>query len=442
MTSEGEKAKCPVLTGFVNEIHFYDGVFSTYCKSQEIAQAKRTKRLIVLEMEKACEITDHLQLLRRQNLAAELNLDYVGEIYEERYAFGQAKGKYSEPVYSIVDTESRRIIHQFPPEFRGSKPIINGKTWIAKSTGGYEDSDGSYAQSWSYTLVDMMGEPVLKSDFSHVEQSEACERVTYLAFGRLLGEQGVEQYGYHYLDADGVPMHTGYSNATPFSHGYTLREVRNGGLIFLDDEYGKVVSTFDIGKIDRIEYSALGFNSKLAMIMNVTRNELSIYDFSGKKVKRTARIKNFAQENLSPRKSVSDEGLFFATVFRGENYETYFFDKFGHKKLGPFDMAHDFHEGVALIHNWGRYYFINSAGKEVLSLISAIDAGDYHNGIALVKYNKFSRFIDWTGHILFDRSFKEAAEFKEGVALVTELNGLKHYIDQKGKAVFEKGAEI
>ena len=122
----------------------------------------------------------------------------------------------------------------------------------------------------------------------------------------------------------------------------------------------------------------------------------------------------------------------------GEIY--YFINELGQKILPAewyFQDAAPFSDGLAAVKQRGRWYYINSSGKEPAGLKGKrfVEApGPFINGIARIFENESRQFyIDKQGNRLFGTDFQEASDFnKDGYAVVKNDNTWQ-LIDRKGR---------
>lgn len=102
------------------------------------------------------------------------------------------------------------------------------------------------------------------------------------------------------------------------------------------------------------------------------------------------------------------------------------------KIAAKFDDAGDFHEGLAVVRNGGRWGYISSDGSLAVPL-SFHRAHNFSHGLAAVKIGRFWGFIDKQGSLVVKPQFLTADDFRSnGTAMVSNLKkfGL---IDRKGK---------
>ena len=112
-----------------------------------------------------------------------------------------------------------------------------------------------------------------------------------------------------------------------------------------------------------------------------------------------------------------------------------FIDKNGRFTRTKFDSISDFSEGLACfcVENHTRCGYINKNLKVVIDPIFE-NAGDFHNGRAVVRCDGKVGYIDITGQLIIPCQFDHAAPFNEGLAAV-EINKQYGYIDLMGNMV-------
>ena len=104
-------------------------------------------------------------------------------------------------------------------------------------------------------------------------------------------------------------------------------------------------------------------------------------------------------------------------------------------KYNTYTRIQDFSEGLAEVRRNYKTGFIDKTGKEVIECKYS-SAHDFHEGLAAVELNGKWGFIDKTGKVVIDFKYDSAYIFSEGLAAV-ELNGKYGFIDKTGKVVIE-----
>ncbi|MDR3230674.1 MAG: WG repeat-containing protein [Synergistaceae bacterium] len=96
-----------------------------------------------------------------------------------------------------------------------------------------------------------------------------------------------------------------------------------------------------------------------------------------------------------------------------------------------FDRASSFSEGLAAVQSYGRWGYIDPAGKYVIPP-SYEGAGNFSGGLAPVKRNGLWGFIDTQGRLLIGPRYLRAEAFSGNLAAV-EFRGRVGYIDRTGR---------
>jgi hypothetical protein len=123
-----------------------------------------------------------------------------------------------------------------------------------------------------------------------------------------------------------------------------------------------------------------------------------------------------------------------------ENGKAGFIDNTG-KLVIPlkFEYASDFSEGLALIKIDNKSGFINQSGKTVFFLPPIVDeAGEFADGLAAVEIGKKWGYIDTSGKVVIQPVYDQVHQFEDGLAHVSLRidSVLKDaYIDTKGNIV-------
>lgn len=111
-----------------------------------------------------------------------------------------------------------------------------------------------------------------------------------------------------------------------------------------------------------------------------------------------------------------------------------FIDKACKKVISfDFDLASDFHEGLAGVLKNSKWGFINRSGKTVIGYQYDF-AGDFHEGLASVCKNGKYGFINKDGKTVIGYQYDFADDFHDGLAEVCR-NGKWGLIDRHGKEV-------
>ncbi len=107
----------------------------------------------------------------------------------------------------------------------------------------------------------------------------------------------------------------------------------------------------------------------------------------------------------------------------------------GDSVIGLTDLCidSDFHEGLARVKSNGKYGFIDKSGKDVISCKYDIVC-NFSDGLARVNMRGKWGYVDKFGKELISCRYTKCSCFSEGLACV-ELNYQKGYIDKSGKEV-------
>lgn len=112
-----------------------------------------------------------------------------------------------------------------------------------------------------------------------------------------------------------------------------------------------------------------------------------------------------------------------------------FIDKKG-KEIIPFEYeyATNFNEEISYTIIQGKKYLINKENKRI-PLNNYSYVGSISEGLILVNKNGLIGYIDKNGNEVIKPQYKNAFNFKEGLAVVENNEGLYGYIDKTGKIV-------
>lgn len=86
---------------------------------------------------------------------------------------------------------------------------------------------------------------------------------------------------------------------------------------------------------------------------------------------------------------------------------------------------------------WG---YIDHKGEFVIPP-SFNGAGDFHEGLAVVKIDWARGYVNKEGEFVIAPCFEKAGDFSEGVAKVT-IDGKEHYIDKEGNIIDAPACEV
>ena len=103
-----------------------------------------------------------------------------------------------------------------------------------------------------------------------------------------------------------------------------------------------------------------------------------------------------------------------------------------------YDNIGSFQEGLASVKKDGKYGFINTRGKEVISC-KYDGVGDFHEGLAKVRIGDYRDgkygLINTQGEEVVPCKYDAAYDFSEGLAVV-KRNGKWGYVDKYGNSTF------
>ena len=110
----------------------------------------------------------------------------------------------------------------------------------------------------------------------------------------------------------------------------------------------------------------------------------------------------------------------------------YFINKQGKRVLGSYEGVSDFSEGLAAVKKGGKWGYINTSGKMVIS--PRFDyCGGFSGGLAVVKINKKYGYINKSGQEVIKPQFAQGDSFRDGLARVMTADDYSVcYIDTKG----------
>lgn len=128
------------------------------------------------------------------------------------------------------------------------------------------------------------------------------------------------------------------------------------------------------------------------------------------------------------------DGLLVATKDKKCGY----LDTKGNIKI-PFiyDLADDFKNGIAIVQKNNKCGTIDKKGNQLTDLLyDHIDKFDNdQSGLARVCRNKKWGFINKSGTEIIPCMYQNANIFREGLALLTKVNGTTGYLDNTGKII-------
>lgn len=141
------------------------------------------------------------------------------------------------------------------------------------------------------------------------------------------------------------------------------------------------------------------------------------------------------QEPILFRVALGTEESFY---FDYANHYTYgYIDTTGRYVINPqFDEAGDFHKGLALVKFGGKWGYIDTKGCYVINP-QFDDAEDFNEGLAAVELGDKWGYIDTTGRYVVNPQFDDADCFQEGLARVW-LDGKMKVINKKGAIIWQE----
>lgn len=170
-------------------------------------------------------------------------------------------------------------------------------------------------------------------------------------------------------------------------------------------------------------------------------------------------------------------GLACVSINSNENSELVYVDKLGKTVIKDISALGDtFHKGYARVMRNSRFLLIDTSGKEIKKIIptgiqsksmlrdgirlkfeeqiivikdnqytvlklpnNAVPNSNYSEGLCSVNYgpdNQFHDYVDANGKFVTNGQFKEASDFKDGLAIVRVASNKLGYIDKTGRFVF------
>ncbi|MBQ8360449.1 MAG: WG repeat-containing protein [Bacteroidaceae bacterium] len=127
----------------------------------------------------------------------------------------------------------------------------------------------------------------------------------------------------------------------------------------------------------------------------------------------------------------------FAFVY--DKYRAFQIDKTGSPHGIPsydYRDVYDFSNGLARVRKdyCGNYAYINKEGREMINIHCDGGCNDFKEGLAMVRINGKSGFIDKTGTIVIPCQFDWASSFEDGLACVA-INDRYGFVNKKGIVV-------
>ena len=221
-----------------------------------------------------------------------------------------------------------------------------------------------------------------------------------------------------------------YKSVKHFSEGFAAVEKGNQHFVYIDKR-GQVVLektsglvfnwNDDVFPIRKMEFSWAGsFHNGLARVE--CSGKKGLIDKSGK----FTRIKFDSFNEFS-------EGL---AVFSINNYTVCGYVDINLKVVikPQFINAGDFHNGRAVVYLGNKAGFIDTTGRVVIPC-QFDNASAFSEGVAAIEVNKKFGYVDMSGNVIVPHRFDSAMDFSEGLAAVQE-NGSWGFIDKTGNYAF------
>lgn len=134
------------------------------------------------------------------------------------------------------------------------------------------------------------------------------------------------------------------------------------------------------------------------------------------------------------------QGLAVATKSSRSKTVYVFVDRAGKEVLGPFDYAGDFSEGLAVVKVGDQFGYVDRKGN--FAIKPQFDwAGGFSEGLAIARIKKLPKlgYIDKTGNMVIPTQFNTVTAFSHGLA-IAELEHHWGYIDRAGRFVWGPAA--
>ncbi len=96
-----------------------------------------------------------------------------------------------------------------------------------------------------------------------------------------------------------------------------------------------------------------------------------------------------------------------------------------------FENAFSFHEGLAIVEENRKRFFVNKNGQDVFPMLFDDVDGHFNNGIAIVKLKGKFGAIDTSGNIVLPFIYSELGKFENGLAPMS-LDSIFGFVDRNG----------
>ena len=257
-----------------------------------------------------------------------------------------------------------------------------------------------------------------------------------------------------YIDKDGkevIPFI--YDGATSFSNGLALvsKNCRKPGCMYID-KAGKVVLSFDdyfsnYGLYSEEGLALIGKNGKWGLmdktgtiVTDCMYDKVEGYSEGYYQVMRNGKagfVDKKGKEAIPCKYDATlkfQDGVANVCIDWDENKWS-MIDTDGNILIQKCNDIGDFYEGVAVVRKNDRSGYVDKTGKEVIPLIYE-SAQCFSEGFAAVKKEGLWGYIDKNGNEAIPIIYEEAKDFSDGLARVKK-DGMWGYIDKNGKSTFD-----
>ena len=371
----------------------------------------------------------------------------------------------NERQFGVIDTKDKTII---PFEFSKIEAIQGTdfslyQTTILQDVYGFVSDRGKVLTDVEYTKV-----KPFKNNVATVQSGK------YYAFvdttGRFFADYSIQRtsgfteglaavrlnnkWGYINFEGDTV-IAPQFDNAGPFSNGLATVKV--------DKLYGYINPQGEFVIAPRYK-KAYDFIGDFAVVKGNVKNSFLINQKGHKIHRKIERLDNKAPYGLIKAKTkrgyvyLNEQGHFASKVYSklGHFHNGYARASIGYRKMGyidstghevkdvEFTITQDFHEGIALVRNNGKWQFIDTTFKAIANQGSGYwRAGNMSEGFAYVNKAKIDSvgFLTSTGRFVKVDAVSSIGDVKDGYARAIEKNysdkrKLQFYVNPSGKLVF------